>query len=133
MKVSVRRGDLADVASLRKLFAVPGRPAIRDPAVMANGTVKFFRPDKGYGAITSPDLPDGFDAWVHFSAIEMDGNRSLDPGDLVEFDYEPAQQDIVSDIQQMRKTKSSRLRAGDVATAKDRARSVRESAVEPAR
>jgi len=60
---------------------------------MAHGTVKFFKPNKGYGAITSPDLPDGFDAWVHFSAIEMDGYRSLDFGDRVEFDYEPTRQD----------------------------------------
>jgi CspA family cold shock protein len=60
---------------------------------MAHGTVKFFKPDKGWGAITSPDLPDGFDAWVHFSAIEMDGYHSLNAGDPVEFDYEPARQD----------------------------------------
>ena len=40
---------------------------------MTRGTVKFFKEDKGWGAISSPDLPDGFDAWVHFSAIEMDG------------------------------------------------------------
>ena len=60
---------------------------------MAHGTVKFFKPDKGWGAITSPDLPDGFDAWVHFSAIEMDGYRSLNAGDPVEFDYEPVEQD----------------------------------------
>jgi len=60
---------------------------------MAHGTVKFFKPDKGRGAITSPDLPDGFDAWVHFSAIEMDGYRSLNAGDSVAFDYEPAEQD----------------------------------------
>ena len=60
---------------------------------MARGTVKFFKPDKGWGAITSPDLPDGFDAWVHFSAIEMDGYHSLNAGDPVEFDYEPAEQD----------------------------------------
>jgi cold shock protein len=60
---------------------------------MAHGTVKFFKPDKGWGAITSPDLPDGSDAWVHFSAIEMDGYRSLNAGDPVEFDYEPAGQD----------------------------------------
>ena len=30
---------------------------------------------------------------MHFSAIEMEGYRSLEPGDQVEFDYEPAQQD----------------------------------------
>ncbi|MGH3420129.1 MAG: cold-shock protein [Streptosporangiaceae bacterium] len=55
--------------------------------------MKFFKPDKGYGAIASPDLPDGLDAWVHFSIIEMDGYRVLNAGDEVEFDYEPAQQD----------------------------------------
>jgi cold shock protein len=60
---------------------------------MARGTVKFFKPGKGHGAIASPDLPDGLDAWVHFSAIEMDGYRVLNAGDEVEFDYEPAQQD----------------------------------------
>jgi cold shock protein len=60
---------------------------------MARGIVKFFKPGKGHGAIASPDLPDGFDAWVHFSAIEMDGYRALNAGDEVEFDYEPAQQD----------------------------------------
>jgi hypothetical protein len=30
-------------------------------------------------------LPDGLDAWVHFSAIEMDGYRFLEAGDQVEF------------------------------------------------
>ncbi|NIJ10435.1 CspA family cold shock protein [Saccharomonospora amisosensis] len=60
---------------------------------MAHGTVKFFKPEKGWGAITSPDLPDGCDAWVHFSAIDMDGYRDLEVGDQVEFSYEEAQQD----------------------------------------
>jgi CspA family cold shock protein len=79
------------VIAPQKPFAAARRT--RDHAAMVHGTVKFFKPDKGYGAITSPDLPDGFDAWVHFSAIEMDGYRSLDAGDPVEFDYEPAEQD----------------------------------------
>lgn len=48
---------------------------------------------QGLGVITSPDLPAGFDAWVHFSAIEMDGYHSLNAGDPVEFGYEPAGQD----------------------------------------
>lgn len=60
---------------------------------MALGTVKFFKSEKGWGAIASPDLPDGFDAWVHFSAIEVDGFRSLEEGDRVEFEYEAARQD----------------------------------------
>ena len=60
---------------------------------MAIGTVKFFRADKGWGAISSPDIPDGSDAWVHFSVIAMDGFRELAAGDRVEFSYEQAQQD----------------------------------------
>ncbi|OXR47206.1 Cold shock-like protein CspLA [Nocardia cerradoensis] len=60
---------------------------------MAIGTVKFFRPEKGWGAIASAELPDGCDAWVHFNAIEGEGFRSLDAGERVEFDYESAQQD----------------------------------------
>ncbi|WP_020500047.1 cold-shock protein [Sciscionella marina] len=60
---------------------------------MAHGTVKFFKAEKGWGAITSPDLSGGHDAFVHFSAIEMDGFRVLETGDEVEFDYHAAQQD----------------------------------------
>jgi CspA family cold shock protein len=60
---------------------------------MAQGVVKFFKEDKGWGAISSPELPDGADAWVHFSAIEMGGFRSLEAGDRVEFDVEEARQD----------------------------------------
>jgi cold shock protein len=60
---------------------------------MAHGTVKFYKEDKGWGAISSPELPEGFDAWVHFSVIEADGYRALQPGADVEFDYEPAVQD----------------------------------------
>jgi cold shock protein len=60
---------------------------------MARGIVKFFKADKGHGAISSAELPEGLDAWVHFSVIEMDGYRFLTAGDAVEFDYEPVQQD----------------------------------------
>jgi CspA family cold shock protein len=60
---------------------------------MTRGLVKFFKADKGWGAIASPELPDGFDAWVHYSVLEMDGFRALTEGDRVEFDYEAAQQD----------------------------------------
>lgn len=60
---------------------------------MIRGTVKFFKEEKGWGAISSPGLPDGADAWVHFSAIEGPGFRALEPGDRVEFAYEEVQQD----------------------------------------
>ncbi|WP_158893569.1 cold-shock protein [Amycolatopsis anabasis] len=60
---------------------------------MAHGIVKFYRAEKGWGAIASSELPDGFDAWVHFSSIEGTGFRALAEGEQVEFDYEPASQD----------------------------------------
>ena len=51
---------------------------------MAQGTVKWFNGEKGYGFIT----PDGgeADVFVHFSAIQADGYRSLDENQRVEFD-----------------------------------------------
>jgi CspA family cold shock protein len=50
---------------------------------MAVGTVKWFNADKGYGFI-SPES--GEDVFVHFSAIQTTGYRSLDEGQAVEFD-----------------------------------------------
>jgi cold shock protein len=50
---------------------------------MTVGTVKWFNADKGYGFI-SPES--GEDVFVHFSAIQTDGYRSLDEGQAVEFD-----------------------------------------------
>lgn len=46
------------------------------------GTVKWFNADKGYGFIAREDGPDVF---VHYSAIETDGFRTLVEGQLVEF------------------------------------------------
>ncbi|MGO4614178.1 cold-shock protein [Nocardia sp. 2YAB30] len=60
---------------------------------MTEGIVKFFRAEKGWGAIASAELPDGHDAWVHYSAIEDTGFRALQAGDRVEFHYEAARQD----------------------------------------
>ena len=50
---------------------------------MATGTVKWFNAEKGYGFISQPDAPDVF---VHFSAIQTSGYRSLDEGQQVEFE-----------------------------------------------
>jgi CspA family cold shock protein len=50
---------------------------------MTQGTVKFFNADKGYGFI-SRDQSD--DLFVHFSGIAGDGYKTLNEGQLVEFD-----------------------------------------------
>jgi cold shock protein len=50
---------------------------------MAQGTVKWFNADKGYGFIA---VDGGSDVFVHHSAIEMDGYRTLDQGQRVEFE-----------------------------------------------
>lgn len=57
------------------------------------GTVKFFKSEKGWGAISSPELPTGMDAFVHFSDIVGNGFRELAAGQDVEFHCEPAVQD----------------------------------------
>jgi CspA family cold shock protein len=50
---------------------------------MAQGTVKWFNPDKGYGFIA---VDGGKDVFVHFSAIQSDGYRTLEEGQRVEFE-----------------------------------------------
>jgi cold shock protein len=60
---------------------------------MARGVVKFYKSEKGWGAISCEELPPDRDAWVHFSVIEGDGYRELSEGGLVEFEYEAAKQD----------------------------------------
>lgn len=53
---------------------------------MNNGTVKFFNADKGYGFI-APDNGGG-DAFVHISAVERAGMRTLDREQRVSYDLE---------------------------------------------
>lgn len=53
---------------------------------MATGTVKWFNASKGYGFIRPND--GGDDVFAHYSAIEMDGYKSLKEGQQVEFDVQ---------------------------------------------
>lgn len=52
---------------------------------MANGTVKWFSNQKGYGFI---EQEDGEDVFVHHSAINSSGFKSLNEGDQVSFEVE---------------------------------------------
>ena len=55
---------------------------------MAQGTVKWFNADKGYGFIA---VDGGKDVFVHYSAIQMDGYKALEQGQRVEFDITQGQ------------------------------------------
>ncbi|MDI9494934.1 MAG: cold-shock protein [Bacillota bacterium] len=50
---------------------------------MAQGTVKWFNSEKGFGFITKED---GNDVFVHFTAIKGDGFKTLEEGQRVSFD-----------------------------------------------
>ncbi|KMJ56662.1 MULTISPECIES: cold shock protein CspC [Bacillaceae] len=52
---------------------------------MEQGTVKWFNAEKGFGFI---ERENGDDVFVHFSAIQSDGFKSLDEGQKVTFDVE---------------------------------------------
>lgn len=67
---------------------------------MSNGTVKWFNADKGYGFISNDES--GEDVFVHFSAIQTDGFRTLAEGQKVTFETEADPRN------------SSKLRAVDV-------------------
>lgn len=54
---------------------------------MAQGTVKWFNAEKGYGFIANEE--GGDDVFVHFSAIVMEGYRRLKEGQKVSFETEP--------------------------------------------
>lgn len=56
---------------------------------MATGTVKWFNSEKGFGFI-APD-GGGDDVFVHFSAIQSSGYKSLDEGQKVEFEVTQGQ------------------------------------------
>jgi CspA family cold shock protein len=53
---------------------------------LTQGTVKFFNAEKGFGFISRED---GDDVFVHFSAIQSNGYKTLEEGQRVEFDVGP--------------------------------------------
>ncbi len=55
---------------------------------MAEGVVKWFNPDKGYGFISRDD---GEDLFVHFSEIQMEGFKTLEEGQAVVFEVTTGQ------------------------------------------
>ncbi|NOY53816.1 MAG: cold-shock protein [Deltaproteobacteria bacterium] len=55
---------------------------------MSEGTVKWFNDGKGYGFIEQEDGPDVF---VHFSAIQEEGFKTLEEGQRVSFDVSEGQ------------------------------------------
>ncbi len=62
-------------------------PGVGEESVLAQGTVKWFSDEKGYGFITPDD--GSKDLFVHFSNIVGDGFKSLQDGQKVS--YEPAE------------------------------------------
>lgn len=53
---------------------------------MATGTVKWFNPDKGFGFIVPDD--GGKDVFVHVTAVEQAGFKTLDEGQKVDYDLQ---------------------------------------------
>lgn len=58
---------------------------------MATGTVKWFNAEKGYGFISQEG---GADVFVHHSAIQMNGYRTLEEGQQVEFEVQEGQKGL---------------------------------------
>ena len=62
---------------------------------MAQGTVQWFNAEKGYGFIA---VDGGADVFVHDSAIQMDGYRTLEEGQRVEFEISQGQKGLQADM-----------------------------------
>jgi CspA family cold shock protein len=78
-----KRSTAAPVVVAAGRYAWRARKLCEVVAVKEQGTVKWFNASKGYGFIQRQT---GEDVFVHFSAIQMDGYKSLNEGQAVEFE-----------------------------------------------
>ena len=71
--------------TIAKVFERPGKPGMEQETLVVRekGVVKWFNAAKGYGFIQRAS---GEDVFVHFSAIQMSGYRTLEEGAEVEFE-----------------------------------------------
>lgn len=77
MKTFRRCGD-------RKRRSIPAETGKEGVSIMSTGKVKWFNESKGYGFIEPEG--GGRDVFVHFSAIQGDGYKTLSEGQMVEFE-----------------------------------------------
>ena len=78
------------LVATRRLVAGPSF-VCEGGSTLAEGTVKWFSNEKGYGFI---ERAEGEDVFVHFSAITMDGYKSLQEGQRVEFEVVQGQKGL---------------------------------------
>jgi cold shock protein len=74
---------------------VPDRSRHPQENAMPQGVVKWFNSEKGYGFIQVDNGPDVF---VHYSAIQSDGYRSLEQDQRVEFEISQGQKGPQADL-----------------------------------
>ena len=79
--VSLKRRVTASGAGRRSGGSRPDKGVA---SIIAQGTVKWFNAEKGFGFIAQED--GGDDVFVHYSAIQTNGYKSLDENQKVEFD-----------------------------------------------